>query len=74
MQATSSISHQSVYQIITEQIIKQLESGVAPWHRPWRTEPPCNLVTGQQYRGINVFSVGDSRLRLAVLVDVQSSE
>ena len=55
MQAASSIPHQSVYQIVTEQIIKQLESGVAPWHKPWRTEPPCNLVSGQQYRGINVF-------------------
>lgn len=55
MQATSSLQHQSVYQIVTEQIVKQLESGVAPWHKPWRTEPPCNLVSGQQYRGINVF-------------------
>ena len=55
MQATSTLQHQSVYQIVTEQIIKQLESGVAPWHKPWRTEPPCNLVSGQQYRGINVF-------------------
>lgn len=55
MQAASSIPHQSVYQIVTEQIIKQLESGVAPWHRPWRTEPPCNLVSGKEYRGINPF-------------------
>jgi antirestriction protein ArdC len=55
MQATSSISHQSVYEIVTEQIIKQLESGVAPWHRPWRTEPPCNLISGKEYRGINPF-------------------
>jgi antirestriction protein ArdC len=55
MEAASSIPHQSVYQIVTEQIIKQLEAGVAPWHKPWRTEPPCNLITGQEYRGINVF-------------------
>ena len=56
MQAASSIpQHSSVYQIVTEQIIKQLESGVAPWHRPWRTEPPCNLISGKEYRGINPF-------------------
>ena len=55
MQATSSISHQSVYQIVTEQIIKQLESGVAPWHRPWTTQMPKNLVSKREYRGINVF-------------------
>jgi antirestriction protein ArdC len=53
MQATSSLQHQSVYQIVTEQIIKQLESGVAPWRKPWRTEPPCNLVSGKPYRGVN---------------------
>jgi antirestriction protein ArdC len=56
MQAASSIpQHSSVYQIVTEQIIKQLESGVAPWRKPWRTEPPCNLVSGKPYRGINPF-------------------
>ena len=25
----------SVYEIITEKIIKQLESGVTPWRKPW---------------------------------------
>jgi antirestriction protein ArdC len=47
--------HSSVYQIVTEQILKQLESGVAPWRKPWRAEPPCNLVSGKEYRGINPF-------------------
>ena len=55
MQATSSLQHQSVYQIVTEQIIRQLESGVAPWRKPWRTEMPCNLISGKPYRGINPF-------------------
>ncbi len=43
----------SVYEIVTEQVIKQLESGVAPWRKPWRAEPPRNLVSGKMYRGIN---------------------
>jgi antirestriction protein ArdC len=55
MQATASLSHQSVYQIVTEQIIKQLELGTAPWHRPWATQAPRNLVSERDYRGINVF-------------------
>ena len=55
MQAASSLSHQSVYQLVTETVIKQLESGVAPWRKPWRTELPCNLITGREYRGINPF-------------------
>jgi len=45
----------NVYELVTEQIIKQLESGTAPWRKPWRTEPPCNLVSGHEYRGINPF-------------------
>src|SRR5260221_285240 len=44
-----------VYEIVTEQVVKQLESGVAPWRKPWRCEPPCNLVSGKEYRGINPF-------------------
>jgi antirestriction protein ArdC len=45
----------SVYEIVTEQIIKQLESGVSPWRKPWRTLPPANLISKKPYRGINVF-------------------
>jgi antirestriction protein ArdC len=50
--------HASVYEIVTEQVIKQLESGVAPWRKPWRTEMPCNLISGKEYRGMNVFLLG----------------
>ena len=52
--------HSSVYSIVTEQILKQLESGVAPWHRPWTTQIPKNLVSGRGYRGINVFLLAAS--------------
>lgn len=46
----------SVYEIITDRIVAQLESGVVPWHRPWaNAEPPMNLASGKPYRGINVF-------------------
>jgi antirestriction protein ArdC len=45
----------NVYEIVTAQVIKQLESGTAPWRKPWRCEPPCNLVSGKEYRGINPF-------------------
>src|SRR6266849_1377759 len=47
--------HPSVYEIVTEQVIKQLESGVAPWRKPWHTLPPANLISKKPYRGINVF-------------------
>lgn len=48
----------NVYQIVTEKIIAQLESGVAPWSRPWHCEPPVNLVSQKEYRGLNVFLLG----------------
>jgi antirestriction protein ArdC len=50
--------HASVYEIVTEQVIRQLESGVAPWRKPWRTEMPCNLISGKAYRGLNTFLLG----------------
>jgi antirestriction protein ArdC len=45
----------TAYEIVTESIIKQLESGVAPWRKPWRTDTPANLVSKKEYRGINIF-------------------
>jgi antirestriction protein ArdC len=45
----------TAYEIVTESIIKQLESGVAPWRKPWRTQTPANLVSKKEYRGINIF-------------------
>ena len=52
---SDSTSRKNVYEIVTDQIVRQLEQGVAPWRKPWRTEAPCNLVSGKPYRGINVF-------------------
>lgn len=49
----------SVYENITDRIIKQLEAGTAPWHKPWASRGdagiPRNLRTLKPYRGINVW-------------------
>jgi antirestriction protein ArdC len=45
----------NVYEIVTEKIIKQLESGVAPWRKPRTCQTPANLVTQKEYRGRNVL-------------------
>lgn len=42
-----------VYQIITENIIKLLESGTVPWSKPWRAHR--NFKSGHTYRGLNIF-------------------
>jgi antirestriction protein ArdC len=45
----------SVYEIITSRIVEELEKGVVPWRKPWKTLAPANLVSKKPYRGINVF-------------------
>jgi antirestriction protein ArdC len=50
--------HGSVYDIITGQILAELEKGEVPWRKPWHSLPPTNLITKKAYRGINVFLLG----------------
>lgn len=47
-----------IYQDVTDKIIAALETGTAPWLRPWRSGVgtglvPHNAVTGRAYNGIN---------------------
>lgn len=48
-----------VYEIITEQVLKSLDDGIVPWHRPWKQKWnlnfPTNYKSKKQYRGINVW-------------------
>ena len=51
----------SIYEEITNGIIKSLESGVAPWVKPWSTMPgegiPVNAHTNRPYSGVNVLQL-----------------
>lgn len=42
-----------VSQIITEQIIKGLEAGKIPWHKPWLAAQAQNFISKHKYTGIN---------------------
>ena len=55
-QTTQNSKPKDVYEIVTNRIIEHLEKGVIPWQKPW-TEAghPKNLITGRNYRGINVW-------------------
>lgn len=45
-----------VYTIVTDRIISALESGTAPWRKPWTGGgAPRNAITGRAYSGINYF-------------------
>jgi antirestriction protein ArdC len=49
----------NVYEIITERILEKLEQGTVPWHKPWSAGgAPRNLVSGKEYRGVNIFLLG----------------
>ena len=48
------------YNSITEKMIHALESGTAPWSRPWNLTGegvPVNALTGKPYRGINALNL-----------------
>ncbi|WP_027554890.1 ArdC family protein [Bradyrhizobium sp. Cp5.3] len=53
----------SLYEVITNKIIAELEAGVFPWARPWGVpggadQPfalPKNAATGKTYSGINIL-------------------
>ncbi len=59
-----------VYQSVTDRIIKALESGVAPWVKPWKEGEkqtgnsllPFNAISGNNYRGINTMLLWGSQV------------
>jgi antirestriction protein ArdC len=44
-----------VYDIITSQIIEQLNAGVIPWHQSYVGGMPQNGISKKPYNGINIF-------------------
>ena len=50
----------NIAQTITDSIINQLESGVAPWVKPWNShgvDAPYNPVAKRYYNGINFIQL-----------------
>ena len=51
---------QEFYAQITEKMIHALETGTAPWTRPWKVTGdgmPVNALTGKPYRGMNALNL-----------------
>ena len=60
MRSASPSSKRDLRQEITDQIIRALEQGTAPWQKPWQAgalELPFNPATGKPYRGGNVIQL-----------------
>lgn len=56
-----------IYQVVTDKIINQLESGAMPWLKPWKDKThkqgtiaiyPYNGATGRNYNGLNLLLLG----------------
>ncbi|WP_306010508.1 ArdC family protein [Bacillus sp. MMSF_3328] len=45
----------NIYEMVTDQIIEQLESGTVPWRKPWKNGGAVSWKTQKAYRGINVM-------------------
>jgi antirestriction protein ArdC len=52
-----------VYQVVTDRIVRLLESGTVPWHQPWKggNQWPQNFISRKVYRGINLFLLNAAR-------------
>ncbi|VGO13402.1 DNA primase TraC [Pontiella desulfatans] len=51
-------AYQKINEMITARLIERIEAtGELPWKKPWTSVSlmPKNLVTGKNYRGVNVF-------------------
>lgn len=72
-------SRRDVHQQVTDTIIKQLEAGTVPWHKPWNGGPdrilsiPQNFTTGKRYRGINILLLWSSALNREFVSDEWAS-
>lgn len=55
----------SLHEQVAAALIEKLEKGTAPWQKPWNSASndfslPYNAITGNRYKGINIFSLLNS--------------
>src|SRR5262245_46040607 len=50
-----------LYATVTNKILAELESGAAPWLKPWSAtagrNQPCNADTNRPYSGVNIVLI-----------------
>ena len=49
------MSNETIYEMVTQRIIEQLEAGVIPWRKPWVNGGAVSWKTQKAYRGINTM-------------------
>jgi antirestriction protein ArdC len=51
----------NIYQTVTERILNQLKAGIIPWRKTWTTGLPKSLISGKEYRGVNILVLGTTQ-------------
>jgi antirestriction protein ArdC len=65
-----------VYQKITDQIVRELDKGVRPWHQPWKAEHSMGRISrplrgnGIPYQGINVLMLWSAAIERALIAPI----
>lgn len=49
------MANETIYEMVTQRIIEQLEQGTIPWRKPWVNGGAVNWKTQKAYRGINTM-------------------
>jgi antirestriction protein ArdC len=45
----------AVYDAVTKQILKELETEMPPWTQSWQPRLSKNFISRKEYRGINIL-------------------
>ena len=61
----SGASRATLYQEVTDRVVRELEQGRIPWVQPWDGARaglglPSNAVSGRRYSGINILILWDA--------------
>lgn len=51
----NKMSNETIYEMVTNKIMEQLEAGVIPWKKPWINGGAVSWKTQKAYRGINAM-------------------
>jgi hypothetical protein len=67
-QATQAYHKRDLYSDVTARILTELETGAAPWIKPWSATPglnhPHNAISNRPYSGCNVVLLWMAQQRL----------
>jgi antirestriction protein ArdC len=47
------MKNEFIYDKVNEMVFKELEKGIIPWKKPWKTSFPINMVSKKEYEGFN---------------------